>query len=427
MGAKVLVIGGGGREHALSWKLAQSPLVNKIYVAPGNGGTEAIAQNVPLGFTDAESLLKFAQDNQIDLTVIGQEAASAAGVVDAFQAAGLAIFGPTQAATQIESSKVFSKQLMRDQQIPTAEFQSFTDATLALKYLESRDLPIVIKASGLAEGKGVVVAETLAQAKTAIDDMMVKKVFKDAGNSIVIEDFLKGQEVSTHALCDGNTAVLFPASQDHKQVFDGGKGPNTGGMGVVAPLPWITTEHKRFVETNVILPTLEGLKNKNAPFTGCLYPGLMIDGEDIKVLEFNARFGDPEAETYLRLLESDLYLILQSCVQGKLDPSKVSWKSGAAISVAVASSGYPGSYQKGLPITGIDQAEKVDGVVVLQAGTIMQGSQLLTNGGRVLYVTALGTDINDARAKAYAAIKLIHFEGMHYRTDIGLAAEMSVK
>lgn len=419
MGAKVLVIGGGGREHALAWKIAQSALVSQVYVAPGNGGTELVAKNVPIAFTDVKSLLSFAKDEGIDLTVIGQEAASEAGVVDAFQAAGLAIFGPTKAAVQIEASKAFSKDLMKKLNVPTADFETFTDPKLAKKYARTRNFPLVIKASGLAEGKGVLIAEGLPQAEAAIEDMMVKKTFKDAGNTVVIEDFLKGQEVSLHALCDGTEAVLFPASQDHKQVFDGDKGPNTGGMGVVAPVSWVTQEHLRFAIERVVRPTINGLKDENALFTGCLYPGLMIDNTEVKVLEFNARFGDPEAETYLRLLESDLYETLLSCTQGKLDPSLVKWRKGTAISVAIASAGYPGSYEKGLPITGIEAAEKVDGVVVLQAGTIQQNGQLLTNGGRVLYVTALGSSVEDARAKAYEAVKLINFKGMHYRTDIG--------
>ncbi len=417
--ARVLIIGGGGREHALAWKMAESPRVDQIYVAPGNGGTEAIAQNVPINFTDVKALVKFAQDNQIDLTVVGQEAASAAGVVDAFNAAGLTIFGPTLAATAIESSKAFSKDLMREQDIPTATFATFTNPNLATEYIQDKKFPLVIKASGLAEGKGVVIAPDLATAKNAIQDMMVKKSFKDAGDIIVIEEFLQGQEVSIHALCDGKNAVLFPASQDHKQVFDDDKGPNTGGMGVVAPLPWVTDEHLDFAMEHVVIPALASLQAKNTPFTGCLYPGLMIDDNDIKVLEFNARFGDPEAETYLRLLDSDLYEILHACAQGKLDPSQVKWKQATAISVAIASDGYPGSYAKGLPITGVDVAENIEDVVVFHAGTTMSDNDLLTNGGRVLFVTALGNSIEDARTKAYQAIKLIHFEGMHYRTDIG--------
>lgn len=425
MGAKVLVIGGGGREHALAWKLAQSPHVSQIYVAPGNGGTETVAQNVPIGFTDVAGLLKFAQNTKIDLTVIGQEAASDAGVVDAFQSAGHKIFGPNKAAVQIEASKVFSKDLMKECGVPTATYETFTDPKAALDYLGKQTFPQVIKASGLAEGKGVVIAEDMAQAEQAIDLVMVKKIFKDAGNSVVVEDFLTGQEVSVHALCDGKNALLFPTSQDHKQVFDGGKGPNTGGMGVVAPLPWVKSEQLEFIENKVVKPVLKGLESKNAAFTGCLYPGLMIDGNDIKVLEFNARFGDPEAETYMRLLESDLYEILVACTEGRLDPSQVKWHEGAAISVAAASAGYPGAYEKGLPISGIETAEKVDGVVVLQAGTIMKDGQLVTNGGRVLYVTALGKDVAEARANAYEAIKQIKFEGMHFRSDIGAAAERS--
>lgn len=419
MGARVLIIGGGGREHALAWKLSKSPKVSQIFVAPGNGGTATIAENVDIGFTDVDGLLKFAQQNKIDLTVIGQEAASDAGVVDSFQSAGLAIFGPTKSATRIESSKAYSKDLMESKAIPTAEYKTFTEPDLAIKYVQDRKFPQVIKASGLAEGKGVVIAENFAAAKQAINDMMVKKVFKESGSTIVIEDFLSGQEVSIHALCDGTEAVLFPASQDHKQVFDGDKGPNTGGMGVIAPVPWVTKQHLDFAMNSVVKPALAGLKDDNSSFTGCLYPGLMIDGNNVKVLEFNARFGDPEAETYLRLLDADLYEILLSCTKAKLDPSKVKWLPKTAISVAVASGGYPGSYEKGLPITGIDKAETIDGIVVLQAGTARKNGQLVTNGGRVLYVTAVGKDLTEARKKAYQAVSEIHFDGMHYRTDIG--------
>ncbi len=434
MGAKVLIVGGGGREYALAWKLKQSPKVSQLFVAPGNGGTAELAANVDIGFTDVEGLLSFAKEHAIDLTVIGQEAASDAGVVDAFLEAGLKIFGPTQAACRIESSKAFSKDLMREQNIPTAEFQNFEDSAKALEYIKTRSLPIVIKASGLAEGKGVVIAEDMSTAEQAIDDIMVKKIFGDSGNQVVIEDFLNGEEVSTHALCDGKHSILFPASQDHKQVHDGGKGPNTGGMGVVAPVPWVTKEQMKFVEEKVVAPTLQGLQNKSSEFKGCLYPGLMfavggsknLNKDEVKVLEFNARFGDPEAETYMRLLESDLYDILVDCVDGNLDPSKVVWKPGAAISVAAVSGGYPGKYPKGLPISGIKEAEAHDDIVVMQAGTKLNGGLLVTNGGRVLYVTAYGENVKEARAKAYKAIKEITFEGMHYRTDIGLAAEKAL-
>jgi phosphoribosylamine--glycine ligase len=285
--------------------------------------------------------------------------------------------------------------------------------------LKDQAYPIVIKASGLAEGKGVVIVENYQQAQAVIDDIMVKKQFGDSGNTVVIEQFLTGREVSIHALCDGHSAILFPASQDHKQVLDGDKGPNTGGMGVVAPLPWVTEQHMQIVREKIVQPALAGLKSAGSPFTGCLYPGLMVDGNNVNVIEFNSRFGDPEAETYMRLLDSDLYEILLACTKGKLDPSKVAWKPGVAISVAVASAGYPGRYEKGKVITGVEEAEKQEGVVVFQAGTAKTDKGLETSGGRVLYVTALGHDLDDARAKAYKAIACIKFEGMHYRTDIG--------
>lgn len=420
MGKKVLIVGSGGREHALTWKLAQSPQVSKIYAAPGNPGTALVAENVDIGFTDAGSLLEFAKKNSIDLTVIGQEAASDAGVADAFQAAGLTIFGPTQSATRIESSKAFSKDLMIAQHIPTAQYQTFENHEKALDYIKNKVFPLVIKASGLAEGKGAVVCETVEQAAKTIDEMMVQKVFKSAGNSIVIEDFLTGQEVSTHALCDGSNAILFPASQDHKQVFDGDKGPNTGGMGVIAPVTWVNENHMKAVHETIVIPALAGLSEQGAPFSGCLYPGLMINGESINVIEFNARFGDPEAEVYVRLLDSDLFEILDSCARGRLDPSKVSWKPGYAVSVALCSGGYPGKYEKGLPITGLEQADKLEDVAVFHAGTSVDGEEYKTAGGRVLHVTATGNSIDEARTKAYAAVDLINFPGKHFRSDIGL-------
>lgn len=417
--AQVLVIGSGGREQALAWKLAQSPKVEKVYVAPGNGGSRGDIENVGIAFTDSTNLLKFAQDNKIGLTVIGQEAASEAGVVDAFQAAGLTIFGPTKAAVKIESSKILAKDLMAVENIPTAAYKTFNDAAEALKYAKSRPLPVVVKADGLAEGKGVTVCQTVKDIEAAIDKTMVQKKFGEAGSNVVIEDFLKGQEVSVHALCDGKQAVIFPASQDHKQINDGDEGPNTGGMGVIAPVPWVTQKHLGYVDKNIVQPALRGLAKQNAAFAGCLYPGLMIDGDEINVVEFNARFGDPEAEVYMRLLDSDLLDVLTACADGTLDPSAVKWKSGFAVTVVAASPGYPGKYPKGLPITGIEEAEKLDDIVVFHAGTAIKDGQLVTNGGRVLNVTATGATLGQALDKAYEAIKLINFEGMHYRTDIG--------
>ncbi len=417
--AKVLVIGGGGREQALAWKLAQSDQIEKVYVAPGNAGSRGKIENVAIGWLDIPELSRFATEKQIDLTVVGQEAASAAGVVDAFQAAGLTIFGPTKAAVQIEASKVLSKDLMAAEHIPTAVYQTFTDAHEALVYAQSRSLPVVIKADGLAEGKGVTVCFTTEDIEEAVDKTMIKRAFGDSGNQVVVEDFLKGQEVSVHALCDGHESVIFPASQDHKQINDGDKGPNTGGMGVIVPVPWVTPKHLDYVNQKIVQPTLSGLAKREAAFTGCLYPGLMIDGDAVNVVEFNARFGDPEAEVYMRLLNGDLYEILLACAQGQLDPAKVSWKPGYAVSVVAASPGYPGSYPKDLPITGIDEAESDPDVVVFHAGTAHKNGQLVTNGGRVLNVTATGATLDTALDKAYAAIKKIHFEGMHYRTDIG--------
>lgn len=417
--ADVLVVGGGGREQALAWKLLQSPKVDKVYVAPGNGGSRGDIENVPIGFTDAYGLLKFAQDNDIGFTVIGQEAASEAGVVDAFRSAGMKIFGPTKAAVRIESSKVMSKDLMAAEGIPTAAYKTFTDAEEALAYAKTRPLPVVVKADGLAEGKGVTVCHTDDDLEDAIDRTMVRKSFGEAGASIVVEDFLEGQEVSVHALCDGRTAVIFPASQDHKQIYDGDEGPNTGGMGVIAPVAWVTRKHLEYVDTKIVRPALRGLAGQKADFRGCLYPGLMIDGDTVNVVEFNARFGDPEAEVYMRLLDSDLYDILTACADGNLDPGSVKWKSGFAATVVAASPGYPGKYPKGLPITGIEEAEKLDDIVVFHAGTAIKDGELVTSGGRVLNVTAIGETLEAALQKAYKAIGLIRFEGIHYRTDIG--------
>jgi phosphoribosylamine--glycine ligase len=417
--AQVLVVGSGGREQALAWKLAQSSQVDKVYVAPGNAGSRGKIENVAIGWLEVDKLLAFAKDKKIDLTVVGQEAAYEAGVVDAFQAAGLTIFGPTKAAGRIETSKVLSKDLMAAQDIPTAVYKTFTNAEEALEYAKSRPLPIVIKADGLAEGKGVTVCFETGQIEAAIDTIMVQKAFGDSGNQVVVEDFLKGQEVSIHALCDGHQSAIFPASQDHKQINDGDQGPNTGGMGVIAPVPWVTLGHLQIIKDRIVQPTLRGLDQKGSKFSGVLYPGLMIDGNDVNVVEFNARFGDPEAEVYMRLLDGDLYQILIDCAQGRLDPTSVGWKPGFAVGVALASSGYPGKYNKGLPITGIEEAEKLSDIVVFHAGTAIKDGQLVTAGGRVLNVTATGASLDEALDKAYAAIKLIHFEGMHYRTDIG--------
>ncbi len=416
---EVLVIGSGGREQALAWKLAQSGSVDKVYVAPGNAGSKGKVENIDIAFDDVSALVKFAQNKAIALSVVGQEASSEAGVVDAFKEAGLLIFGPTKAAVKIESSKAFSKDLMASAGIATAQYRNFTDAGEARVYAKSRPLPVVIKADGLATGKGVVIAEKPADIDEAIDNIMVKKIFGSSGDKVVVEDFLTGREASIHALSDGVNSVLFPPSQDHKQIYDGDKGPNTGGMGVIVPIDWISPSQLETIDQQVVRPALSELNKKGARFIGCLYPGLMVDGDAIKVLEFNARFGDPEAEVYMRLLNCDLYDILRDCAEGKLDPASVAWRGGFAVTVVLASPGYPGDYPKGSPITGIDEAEKLDDIVVFHAGTAIKDGQLVTAGGRVLNVTATGDSLEQALDKAYAAIKLIHFEGMQFRTDIG--------
>lgn len=417
---KVLIIGGGGREHALAWKMRQSPHVGEIFVAPGNGGTASVATNVDVKVTEVEKLLDFAKKNKIDLTIVGQEAASDAGVVDMFQGAGLTIFGPTKAATRIESSKAFSKDLMSQQQIPTADYKVFMNAEEALDYLTKAKFPLVVKADGLADGKGVVICHNLGLARSVIEDMMRNKTLKEAGSRVVIEQFLDGQEISIHALYDGSSTILFPPSQDYKQVFDSDKGPNTGGIGVIAPVPWLKQELMDEIDRKVIQPALEGLRQKDAPFHGCLYPGLMLKGDEINVIEFNARFGDPEMEVYMRLLDSDLFEVLDGCAQGHLGKVKLKWRPSFAISISLCSAGYPGTFEKDLPITGVEETEKLGDIVIFHSGTIKENSGYKTSGGRVLHVTATAGSIDEVRKKAYFAIKKIHFEGMHYRTDIGL-------
>jgi len=417
----VLIIGSGGREHALAWKIAQSPMLGKLYIAPGNGGTTGIATSVAIAAGDIAGLQEFALTHDIDLTVVGPDDTLALGVVDAFTAAGLRIFGPTKAAAQIEASKAFSKELMAACNVPTASFATFSALEPALAYVRSHRLPVVVKASGLALGKGVSICATLAEAEAALHDMMETKIFGAAGSSVVIEDFLTGQEISIHAFCDGRTAVLFPTAQDHKPAYDGDQGPNTGGMGTFAPVPWAGADLVARAKTTVVEPILAAMRKADAPFTGLLYPGLMVEpgGDSLNVLEFNARFGDPETQSYLRLLESDLLEVLNACVDGRLDQLAISWSDRTTVTVVLASGGYPGSYPKGLPISGLEEAAVLPDVVVFHAGTKLENGRLVTAGGRVLGVSATGADLQDARAKAYAAAKLIHFEGVQYRTDIG--------
>jgi phosphoribosylamine--glycine ligase len=419
MALDVLIVGSGGREHALAWKLKQSPRIGKLYVAPGNGGTASIAENVAIDVMDFSALTKFAEEKKIGLTVVGPDDPLAAGIVDAFKARGLRVWGPVKAAAQIEASKAFAKEFMQEAGIPTAEFKIFTSAGDALTYVHSHGAPIVVKASGLALGKGVYVCRTIDEAGEAIDAIMVKRVHKDAGNEVVIEEFLEGQEISTHALSDGTNYIFFPSSQDHKRAQDGDKGPQTGGMGVIAPVPWVTADLMAQIETEVVARAFAEFKRRSMPYNGLLYPGIMMTANGPKVLEFNARFGDPETQAYMRLLKSDFLDLLEASADGDITKVKVEWNKGFAVNLVMASGGYPEKYEKGFPITGIDLAEKVDGVVVFHAGTKQQGPSLITNGGRVLGVSAVGETLRKALDRAYEAADRIQFQGKYYRRDIG--------
>jgi len=417
---KILVIGSGGREHALVWKLAQSPRVTEIFCAPGNAGTAAIATNVPLPIRDHGSLVKFALSEGIDFTVVGPDDALAAGIVDHFEQAGLKIFGPTQSAARLESSKVFAKEFMQRHGIPTAASGHFSDSDEAHRFCQSNHYPLVIKADGLALGKGVIIAQTPWEAAQAINDIMEKRLFGDAGQQVVIEEFLRGQECSVHALVDGEHYLLFPAAQDHKQIFDGDKGPNTGGMGTFSPPEKLVTPKMiDRIHREVMEPFMAGLKKDGLLFRGLLFPGVMVTEEGPKLLEFNCRFGDPETQALLPRLKSDLLDLLEATVDGKLDAMQPEWDSRAAVCVIMASGGYPGEYVKGKPITGIEEAEALPGVTVFHAGTQRIEGELVTAGGRVLGVTALGVDLASAQKLAYEAVSKIHFEGATFRRDIG--------
>ncbi|TDQ43730.1 phosphoribosylamine--glycine ligase [Tepidicella xavieri] len=422
---KVLVVGGGGREHALAWKLKQSPRVAQVFVAPGNGGTARDPQLTNVDITDVRALREWAQAQGIGLTVVGPEAPLAAGVVDEFRAHGLRIFGPTKAAAQLESSKAFSKAFMQRHGIPTAAYETFSDPAQAHAYVDRVGAPIVVKADGLAAGKGVVVAMTLAEAHEAIDFMLVDNTLgvahNEGGARVVIESFLQGEEASFIVLCDGQTVTALATSQDHKRLLDGDRGPNTGGMGAYSPAPVVTAEvHRRAME-EVILPTVRGMAADGVPYTGFLYAGLMIEpGGSVKTLEFNCRMGDPETQPILMRLQSDLAEVLLAATEQRLHEITLQWDERVALGVVVAAPGYPLTPRKGDAITALppDGAD----VITFHAGTAMQGGQLVTAGGRVLCVTALGADVVEARRKAYAAVAQVAFDGMQYRTDIGFRA-----
>ncbi|AUX74114.1 phosphoribosylamine--glycine ligase [Erwinia pyrifoliae] len=421
---KILVIGNGGREHALAWKAAQSPLADRVFVAPGNAGTalEPALQNVAISPTDIQGLLNFALNEKIDLTIVGPEAPLVIGVVDAFRSAGLKIFGPTQAAAQLEGSKAFTKDFLARHQIPTAEYQNFTEVEPALAYVRKKGAPIVIKADGLAAGKGVIVAMTLQEAEDAIQDMLAGNAFGDAGHRIVVEEFLDGEEASFIVMVDGENVLPMATSQDHKRVGDGDTGPNTGGMGAYSPAPVVTDEIHQRVMDEVIWPTVRGMAAEGNVYTGFLYAGLMINKSgQPKVIEFNCRFGDPETQPIMLRLQSDLVDLCLAAVNGNLDQKDSVWDPRHSLGVVLAAGGYPGDYVNGQPIQGLPSEEVADGKV-FHAGTTLQDDRVVTSGGRVLCVTALGEDVAAAQQRAYQLAKPISWHGSFCRTDIGYRA-----
>jgi phosphoribosylamine---glycine ligase len=422
---KILVIGSGGREHALVWKLKQSNAVDRIFCAPGNAGTGEIAENVAILATDLAQLRDFTNQNKIDLTVVGPDDPLAMGIVDLFNADKLRIFGPTKSAARVESSKIFAKELMRAQRVPTAEAKTFSDSKEALDYCAQLKFPVVIKADGLALGKGVIIAPDPVEAKATINAMMNEARFGEAGRRIVIEEFLRGTECSLHALVDGENYSLLESARDHKRAFDGDKGPNTGGMGAFSPADNWNPQLQSEFEGTIMRPLLDGLRKEGITYRGLLYPGLMITKDGPHVLEFNCRFGDPETQALLPRMKSDLLPLLDATIDGKLDSQTIKWDERPSVTVVLASAGYPGKYETGKKISGLAEAAKLEGVQVFHAGTKIANGEVVTSGGRVLAVTALGQTISAARNRAYEAVSRIHFDGCHYRRDIALSAGSS--
>lgn len=416
---KILVVGSGGREHALVWKIKQSKKVKKIYCAPGNAGMSRMAECVDISVTDVKKMLKFAKKEKIDLTVVGPESSLVAGIVDVFESNGLRIFGPTMRAAELEGSKVFSKEFLEKYNIPTASFAVFNDSEKAKKYIDSHGAPLVVKADGLAAGKGVIVAKTVDEAKQAVDLIMADKAFGSAGDKIIIETCLTGEEASFIAFTDGKTILPLPTSQDHKAVFEKDEGPNTGGMGAYSPAPVVTDEIADFVMNRVMLPTIAGLEAEGRPYKGMLYAGLMIDGDTINVLEFNCRFGDPEAQPLLMRLKSDIVDIFEAAIDGKLDRVEMKIDPRPTVCVVMASGGYPGPYENGKAIKGLTNASSVRGVEVFHAGTVRKHGRIVTNGGRVLGITAVGNTLKEAITRAYSAVDEISWTNCYCRRDIG--------
>jgi len=419
---KILVIGGGGREHVLVWKIAQSPLVKTLYCAPGNPGIAALAECVHIQSDEIDALLDFALAEKIDLTVVGPEVPLTLGIVDRFQAAGLEIFGPSQAAARLEGSKGFSKDLMAKYGIPTAAYRTFTDRDQAHLYIREQGAPIVVKADGLAAGKGVIVAMTVEQALAAVDDILLDKVFGAAGSQVVIEEFMAGEEASFFVFTDGKNILPLASAQDHKRIYDNDEGPNTGGMGAYSPAPVVTDAVAAEVIETIVKPTIAGMAAEGCPYRGILYVGLMIESGKPKVVEYNARFGDPEAQPLLMRMKSDIVPVLQACARGDLGGATLDWHEKAAVCVVMASGGYPGSFEKGLEISGLAAAEAVEELMVFHAGTVFHDGKIVNHGGRVLGVTGLGATVAKAIAKAYEGVALIRWRDVHYRKDIGQKA-----
>ncbi len=417
---KILVIGSGGREHALAWKLRQSPHAERIFCAPGNAGTADVGENVAIPANDLEALIRFAKQNRVGLTVVGPDDPLAAGIVDLFAAEKLRAFGPTKSAARIEASKIFAKELMRAQKIPTAEANTFSDSNEAVRYCERVKFPVVIKADGLALGKGVTIASDPTTARSTIDEMMNQGRFGDAGRCIVIEEFLRGTECSLHALVDGNNYVLLESARDHKRALDGDNGPNTGGMGAFSPADNWNSKLQAQFEKQIMRPLLRSLLQGGINFRGLLYPGLIITSGGPRVLEFNCRFGDPETQALLPRMKSDLLPLLEATIDGTIDRCAIEWDPRAAVTVVLASAGYPGKYETGKPIFGLEDAGKLEDIHIFHAGTRRVNGQIETAGGRVLAITALGSTLEHARERAYDAVSRIHFENCHYRRDIAL-------
>lgn len=415
---KVLIVGGGGREHALAWAVSRSPKVSDVFAAPGNGGTAGLGTNLDIAATDIDALLEFASGNGIDLVVVGPEAPLVAGIVDRFEATGIRCYGPRRAAAQLEGSKVFAKEFMKRHGIATAAFEVFDDAEAARAHVRARSAPMVVKADGLAAGKGVYVVDSNADAVAAVDEIMVAGKFGEAGACVIVEDCLAGEEVSVHAVCAGNDALILPGSQDHKRAFDGDSGPNTGGMGAYSPVPGFGAAEMDEVRRTIIQPTLRGMASEGCPFSGTLYAGLMRTKTGPMVLEFNVRFGDPETEVLMPMIRGDVFDLLYAAAGGEIPGDVDVWPDRAAATVVMAADGYPGSYGKGMTIDGLDELGD-DDVVAFHAGTALNGPAVVTAGGRVLAVTAWNRDIRGAVEKAYGGISRIRFDGAFWRRDIG--------